>query len=614
MSLSIIVPCMGRLKHAMLSIPPLMTSGYEVILVDYSCPEKSGIWITKKHKIRVVNVEGERWFNLSRARNAGAMASASDWICFLDADVVLCSAMLESFKSLMQRENCYYGSTKMHGHATLVKRKDYLAAGRFDESLQGYGGQDIDFQNRLGKLGLQFIPFMPLDYQHISHENDLRIAFHENDDMEDNKQKNLLLLREKQNKSQEIDTVFESDWGDGFGDVWMAVNRALQYSELTGKRVGIHPSGKGLDVSNKVREMLQTIESQGELEIISDAGVKHRASMSCSAYLRTKTKWAFGPYKRISLQLNGISKRSLSDAEKTEIKAQFPGYEFVELGLPMSISENVEMLAKSDLLIGTNSGMAHLAKSVGTPMLILGDEQDVKGWLKYGFTFCPYDAPGEKIKKLAEETMRQPIREKTAILVMLAAGCETGMSRLWKSLEKFSKRQDIDVYASMDGVDASLPAWVRRFDPPAGTGGIVRPTKASIETLYYNYSWILRLTWDAEIIDELDWKRDENSVYGELRSNPGCLQDILSNFQQMGLTYGDPNHPYVDGFAILAHRNFWRSCYLPLPPSVVHYRDDAVSCQLAAANGWKLIDKKIATHKHFEWREYENARRSHAVS
>lgn len=611
MSLSIIIPCMGRLKHAMLSIPPLVSFGYEIILVDYSCPEKSGIWITKTHKVRVVNVEGERWFNLSRARNAGAAASASDWICFLDADVVLCSAMLERFKSLMQRENCYYGSTKTHGHVTLVRSKDYLAAGRFDESLHGYGGQDIDFQNRLGKMGLQFIPLAPLGCRHIDHENDLRIVFHENDDMEDNKQKNLLLLREKQNKSQEIDTVFESDWGDGFGDVWMAVQHALLHSELTGKTVGMHPLGRGGDISCKIREMLQIIDSKGRVEVVPANGTKP-ASTASAAYLPTKVRWKPGPYKRIALQLQGVSKRSLTEKEQEEIKAQFPEYEFVQLGMPLSIKECMEWLSKCDLLIGTNSGMAHLAKSVGIPMVIIGDEEDVRGWLKYGYTFCPYDTPADKIKKLADETMRQSIREKTAILVMLAAGCETGLSRLWKSLEKFSKRQDIDVYASMDGVDASLPTWVSRFDPPTGTSGIVRPTKAGIETLYFNYSWILRLTWDAEIIDELDWDRDENSVYGEMRSNPDCLQDILYNFQQMGLTYGDPNHPYIDGFAILGHRNFWRSCYLPL--SVVHYRDDAVSSQFAANNGWKLIDKKIAIHRHFEWREHENARRSHAVS
>ena len=62
----------------------------EVIVVDYSCPEETGEFVTANFpSVRVVSVAGEKHFSNWKARNAGASIASSDVLVFVDADTIL---------------------------------------------------------------------------------------------------------------------------------------------------------------------------------------------------------------------------------------------------------------------------------------------------------------------------------------------------------------------------------------------------------------------------------------------------------------------------------------------------------------------------------------------
>ena len=82
------------------------------------------------------------------------------------------------------------------------------------------------------------------------------------------------------------------------------------------------------------------------------------------------TNWVHGSYKRICYQFDGKSGGKLNDEDKLKILNAFPSYEMKEIGLPLSVQECIEIATTSDLFIGINSGMAHLARSVRVPTLI----------------------------------------------------------------------------------------------------------------------------------------------------------------------------------------------------------------------------------------------------
>ncbi len=119
------------------------------------------------------------------------------------------------------------------------------------------------------------------------------------------------------------------------------------------------------------------------------------------------------------------------------------------------------------------------------------------------------------------------VAKRMAILVMMAEGCQVGRNRVFEAIREHAP--EIDTFASLDGVELSLPSWVSAIHPPAGTKGIVRPTRWCIAQLLWSYEWLLRLTWDAELVDTLNFPLQDRTVYGTLRPcrQPSAISAII---------------------------------------------------------------------------------------
>src|SRR5438270_11931917 len=96
-SFAIITTCKGRLEHLKLSLPAMVSQACnEVIVVDYSCPQMTGEFVTANFPgVRVVSVEGEETFSNWKGRNAGAAAATSDGLVFIDADTILADGAID---------------------------------------------------------------------------------------------------------------------------------------------------------------------------------------------------------------------------------------------------------------------------------------------------------------------------------------------------------------------------------------------------------------------------------------------------------------------------------------------------------------------------------------
>src|SRR5690606_12453971 len=89
--IAFVTTCKNRLDHLRRTLPTWMAEDPdEIIVVDYGCPQGSGDWV-RAHwpQVRVVRVDDDSGFCLSRARNLGAREVTADWICFIDADIVV---------------------------------------------------------------------------------------------------------------------------------------------------------------------------------------------------------------------------------------------------------------------------------------------------------------------------------------------------------------------------------------------------------------------------------------------------------------------------------------------------------------------------------------------
>ena len=170
---SIITTCKGRLEHLKKSLPTMVAqSCNEVIVVDFSCPQGTGDFVSAKFpSVRLVSVEGQEHFSNWRARNAGAAVATSNVLIFVDADTLLADGAIEwvatnlpprTYRLLRQPDLARVQSSGPRVAANqlkgfqIVPRAAFLRVGGYDEVLEGYAaGADTDLEQRLSMIGLR---------------------------------------------------------------------------------------------------------------------------------------------------------------------------------------------------------------------------------------------------------------------------------------------------------------------------------------------------------------------------------------------------------------------------------------------------------------------------
>ena len=187
MKVSIITTCKGRLHHLKEALPTWLEqtgkTTYEIIVVDYADPDNSYDYISSlaNPKVRAVKAHdcGE-YFNLSRARNIGALEARGDIFFFLDADALLEPKFLHYHASKVLVDGSYVTGWE-YGDGTgccLVWKRDFFAVRGYNEVVDGWGWDDIDFYYRLDqKFSIDRRKFS-FGLTTIKHGDDDRVAFY----------------------------------------------------------------------------------------------------------------------------------------------------------------------------------------------------------------------------------------------------------------------------------------------------------------------------------------------------------------------------------------------------------------------------------------------------
>jgi glycosyltransferase involved in cell wall biosynthesis len=158
---SIITTCKGRVHHLRRSLPSFLAQpDSEVIVVDYDCPDDTaGVCAREFPAVRVVKVEDAPRFNTARARNFGAVEARGEWVAFFDADIVMAPDFLRRLGPALDAHDTFHRffpndlRTNSACGSCVVRYADYLAVDRYDEVMEGYGGEDQDLYFRLELSG-----------------------------------------------------------------------------------------------------------------------------------------------------------------------------------------------------------------------------------------------------------------------------------------------------------------------------------------------------------------------------------------------------------------------------------------------------------------------------
>lgn len=180
---------MGRLAHLQATLPVLLQGPVDVVVVDYSCPQKAGDWVerTYGHTGRVVveRVRGRRTFNKPEAHNRGAKR-ASKWkpgtyLCFVDADTIVTPQLWPWLMPRLRPDRFWFVEGWMDQPDVtgllVVHAPAFAQSGGFDERMRGWGAEDLDMRLRLYfKMGLPFEEIPVAYVRAISHGDGLRVT------------------------------------------------------------------------------------------------------------------------------------------------------------------------------------------------------------------------------------------------------------------------------------------------------------------------------------------------------------------------------------------------------------------------------------------------------
>ena len=189
----IVIPCYNVEKTVKNCIEILMeqsfsSNQYHCFFINDASTDQTGEILEKyKNEKKITVIHHEKNSGLSSARNSGIEAGSSDFIAFLDGDMVPKRDWLMSFQSYFDKniiavmgdnvppknisltpvEKYYFGNLRgarqyndkekiplqymLFGNA-MIKREALVECGMFDEKIKKYGGEDTDLSARIWDL------------------------------------------------------------------------------------------------------------------------------------------------------------------------------------------------------------------------------------------------------------------------------------------------------------------------------------------------------------------------------------------------------------------------------------------------------------------------------
>lgn len=156
-----VIVCKARLHHLKETLPFLLADNpYEVIVVDYACPQNAGSWVKSNYpSVKVVRLDEGQSFNLARGRNFGAQHASGNFLCFVDADIKVETGfvgwMTENLSgNSFYRQDLDGGTRDPQTFGTAICEKSHFwNVEGYDELYSGWGGEDKDLYLKLRRDG-----------------------------------------------------------------------------------------------------------------------------------------------------------------------------------------------------------------------------------------------------------------------------------------------------------------------------------------------------------------------------------------------------------------------------------------------------------------------------
>lgn len=191
--ISFCITCMNRLCHLKDTLKKNIENNYlpedvEFVLLDYNSSDHLEQWVKDEMSDHInsgilvyYRTTTPVYYHRSHSRNIAFRLSEGNILCNLDADNYLGEGFAkEMIKNFTETEGVFYTSNCSTNDVfgrVLMLREDFYAIRGYNESLEGYGFEDVDLYTRLNNRGLvQLIFYNPEYYNIIRHSKMERIS------------------------------------------------------------------------------------------------------------------------------------------------------------------------------------------------------------------------------------------------------------------------------------------------------------------------------------------------------------------------------------------------------------------------------------------------------
>ena len=272
-----ITTCKGRLAHLKQTLPRVVGQpGLSCVVVDYSCPDGTAGWVASNFpQVRIVRVEGESGFNLSRARNIGARAADATWLGFFDADILLALEFASVVVPQLVPGRFYrsHPVTYQTWGSIICHRDDFAAVGGYDEAYVGWGGEDDDLVAGLILAGRQAAGFPAALLSEIPHSDEERTLFYNIKDRRVQSRVSQLYLQIKLDLMRLIGKPLSVEQRRSmYGEVQRVITQAENGNSLAPAvievnlptaMIGTPPQNGRAELSQLTRKLVYTLRTEG---------------------------------------------------------------------------------------------------------------------------------------------------------------------------------------------------------------------------------------------------------------------------------------------------------------------------------------------------------------
>ena len=170
-SIDLITPCRNRAEHVLHSLPSWLACSQlgKILIVDFNSTPKLAPQLARfdLERVHVIRLENEPLWRQGRAQNVALRYSRAEIILKLDADIELLT--IAPYLEAMDRDPTlfYRGFSKLGSSSgsCLFRRKDGRRCGGWHDHMSGWGGDDVDFYQRLRRRGLKAAVFEPESFR-----------------------------------------------------------------------------------------------------------------------------------------------------------------------------------------------------------------------------------------------------------------------------------------------------------------------------------------------------------------------------------------------------------------------------------------------------------------